>query len=47
LQPRSGPVTVSQDARETRQELEAILKRLPPGVGRVMRMDPSLMRNQS
>lgn len=46
-QPRSGPVTVSQDARETRQELEAILKRLPPGVGRVLRMDPSLMRNQS
>jgi len=41
------PITVSQDARETRQELEAILKRLPPTVGRVLRTDPSLMRNQS
>jgi hypothetical protein len=40
-------VTLSQDARETRQELEAILKRLPPAVGRVLRTDPSLMRNQS
>jgi hypothetical protein len=40
-------VAVSQDARETRQELEAILKKLPPTVGRVLRTDPSLMRNQS
>lgn len=40
-------VTISQDARETRQEFEAILKRLPPAVGRVFRTDPSLMRNQS
>jgi hypothetical protein len=44
---QSTPVTVSQDARQSRQEFEAILKRLPPAVGRVLRMDPSLMRNQS
>lgn len=42
-----SPVAVSQDARETRTEFEAILKRLPPAVGRVLRTDPSLMRNQS
>jgi hypothetical protein len=41
------PVPISQDARETRQELEAILKKLPPTVARVLRTDPSLMRNQS
>lgn len=40
-------IALSQDARETRQELEAVLKRLPPSVGRVLRTDPSLMRNQS
>jgi len=43
----ADPVRLSQDARQTRQELEAILKRLPPAVGRVLRTDPSLMRNQS
>ena len=41
------PVRLSQDAQQTRQELESILKRLPPAVGRVLRTDPSLMRNQS
>src|SRR4051794_39286477 len=35
-----------QDARETRNDFEAVLKRLPPTVGRVMRLDPSLMRNE-
>jgi hypothetical protein len=36
-----------QDARETRNDFEALLKRMPPSVGRVMRIDPSLMRNDS
>ena len=40
-------VTNEQDARETRTDLENVLKRLPPTVGRVMRLDPSLMRNQT
>ena len=40
-------VTNEQDARETRTDFENVLKRLPPTVGRVMRMDPSLMRNQT
>jgi hypothetical protein len=38
-------VTNDQDARETRADFENVLKRLPPAVGRVMRLDPSLMRN--
>lgn len=38
-------VLSEQDARETRADFEALLKRLPPAVGRVMRIDPSLMRN--
>ena len=50
----AGPATVpgatqvvvaDQDARETRADLEGVLKRLPPTVGRVMRLDPSVMRN--
>lgn len=40
-------VVLSQDASETREEFEGILKRLPPSVGRVLRLDPSLMRNQA
>jgi hypothetical protein len=38
-------VVADQDARETRADLEGVLKRLPPTVGRVMRLDPSVMRN--
>jgi hypothetical protein len=41
------PVAISQDARQTREEFEGLLRRLPPSVGRVLRTDPSLMRNQS
>ncbi len=41
------PVTIAQDARQTREEFEGLLRRLPPPVGRVLRTDPSLMRNQS
>ncbi len=43
----TAPVAISQDARQTREEFEGLLRRLPPSVGRVMRTDPSLMRNQS
>jgi hypothetical protein len=38
-------VAIAQDARETREEFEGLLRRLPPSVGRVLRLDPSLMRN--
>ena len=40
-------VVPDQDARETRESLEEILKKLPPAVGRVLRTDPSLLSNES
>lgn len=46
-QARTVPVAIAQDARQTREEFEGLLRRLPPPVGRVLRTDPSLMRNQS
>jgi hypothetical protein len=46
-QQQAAPVAISQDARQTREEFENLLRRLPPTVGRVLRLDPSLMRNQS
>ena len=36
-----------QDARETRERLEELLRKLPPAVGRVLRLDPSLMGNDA
>ena len=36
-----------QDARETRERLEELLRKLPPAVGRVLRADPSLMGNDT
>ncbi len=41
----AAAITIAQDARETREEFENLLRRLPPSVGRVLRLDPSLMRN--
>ena len=43
--PTQQTVAIAQDARETREEFEGLLRRLPPSVGRVLRLDPSLMRN--
>jgi hypothetical protein len=43
--PTPQQVAIAQDARETREEFEGLLRRLPPSVGRVLRLDPSLMRN--
>jgi hypothetical protein len=43
--PVAQTVAIAQDARETREEFEGLLRRLPPSVGRVLRLDPSLMRN--
>jgi hypothetical protein len=39
-------VAQDQDAREVREKLEEILRKLPPSVGRVLRNDPSLMGNE-
>src|SRR4051794_8049534 len=35
------------DAKETRQQLDELLRRLPPAVGRVLRTDPSLLANDA
>jgi len=45
---QAAPVINSdQDAGETRDKLEELLKKLPPAVGRVLRTDPSLLRNET
>lgn len=41
----ASAIAMTKDARETREEFEGLLRRLPPSVGRVLRTDPSLMRN--
>jgi hypothetical protein len=40
------PPVDDQDASETREELSRILQRYPSGVGRVLKLDPSLMSSQ-
>jgi hypothetical protein len=45
--PQTIMVVQDQDARETRQELEELLRKLPPAVGRVLRTDPSLLGNDT
>src|SRR5262245_11182795 len=48
-QPTQQAVIIAQDtdARETRERLEELIRRLPPAVGRVLRTDPSLLSNES
>jgi hypothetical protein len=45
--PTAVPLVPEQDAKETRENLEEILKKMPPAVGRVLRTDPSLLANDS
>jgi hypothetical protein len=40
------PVT-AMDAQSTREELMRILEKHPPSVGRILKLDPSLMRSES
>jgi hypothetical protein len=44
-QPTPVPTISSQDARETKQELERVLDQYPPSLARVLRLDPTLMTN--
>jgi len=39
-------VVMSTDSRETRQEFQELLRRLPPDVGKVLKLDPSLWSNK-
>ena len=41
------PLVSDLDARTTRERLREVLQRLPPDVARVLKMDPTLMRNDS
>jgi hypothetical protein len=45
--PRDGEAIAAVDAHETRQQLMQILSRYPPAVGRVLKLDPSLMSSQT
>ena len=38
-------VTDSQDAQQTRKALDELLKRYPPTLGRVLKLDPMLLEN--
>ena len=40
------PVVANIDSRETREQLHEILRRLPPQVGRAIKLDPSLWTNK-
>lgn len=44
---RTAPVADERDARETRERFKDVLDRYPPTVGRVLKMDPSLLSNQN
>jgi hypothetical protein len=46
----AGPVpaqAADRDSRETREALDALLERHPPALGRVLKMDPSLLGNEA
>ena len=44
-EPRSTGQTSIQDAAETRREFYEVLEQYPPALGRVLRLDPTLMTN--
>ena len=45
--PSPAPPSLRVDANGTRQELMELLEKHPPAVGRVLKLDPSLMRSES
>jgi hypothetical protein len=42
----TAPV-VEADARETREQLRELLSRYPPDLGRILKMDPTMLQNQA
>src|SRR5262245_4185641 len=44
--PAPGAAALETDAREVREELERLLMRYPPEVGRILKMDPTMLTNQ-
>lgn len=45
--PATTTIVTEPDSRETRERLRQILHRLPPEVGKVLKLDPSLWRNET
>ena len=46
--PAPRPVVVeTQDARKVREDLMQILKKYPPSLGRILKLDPGLMQNDA
>jgi hypothetical protein len=46
-QPPAAAVGLTQNAQETRQQLYRVLEKYPPALGRVLRLDPTLLTNQA
>jgi hypothetical protein len=46
-QTQQVPPALSQNAKETRQQFYRVLDQYPPALGRVLRLDPTLMTNQA
>jgi hypothetical protein len=46
LQPPQAAVTLETDARQVREQFEALLMKYPPDVGRILKMDPTMLTNQ-
>jgi hypothetical protein len=45
--PAPGPVVIETDAREVREQFEALLSKYPPEVGRILKMDPTMLANEA
>lgn len=45
--PQAGAAALNQNAEETRQEFYRVLEQYPPGLGRVLRLDPTLLTNEA
>jgi hypothetical protein len=41
------PVSLEVDARTTREQLQELMQRYPPDLGRVLKLDPTLLRNEA
>lgn len=44
--PPPAPVALETDARQVREQLRDILTKYPPEVGRILKMDPTMLSNQ-
>jgi hypothetical protein len=44
--PAQVPLAVETDAREVRAQFEELLRKYPPDLGRILKMDPTMLANQ-